>query len=372
MSWAAWRAVALRTVKESASDNIGLAAAGVAFYGFLALVPLLSAIVLSYGIFAEPDTVVRHMRALTAVMPADVATSVGEQLMTVVEGSDGGKGFGVLLAVALALFGARNGAGALVSALNIAYDEDEKRGFVRLNLIALAITAAGALAAMLAALAVAALAAVGTLLPYANDALLILGTILSYVLLTLAGAAGAAALFRFAPSRTGARWRWITPGSILAGLLWLGLTLGFGAYVAHIAHFNATYGSLGAVIALLTWLYLSSYALLFGGELNSELERQSKCETEPPADIRSPEAVAPAARAMPLSANATESPGDQSFIAARVAARAARGAGLPKVGWITSGMATLGLTMLRREGRSGLGLALVAAAAGITWMRRRI
>lgn len=271
LSWRDWRAVLVRTWKEASDDNIGLVAAGVAFYGFLALVPLLSAVVLTYGIFAEPGTVVRHMQALTAVMPRDVARSVGEQLLSIVAGSDGKKGVGLLVAIAIALFGARNGAGALVTALNIAYDASEKRGFVRLNLLALTITACAAAGAGLAALSVTALAAAANLLPYANDALLIIGTILTYTLLTLAGAAGAAALYRFAPCRPSARWIWISPGSILAGLLWLAVTLGFGAYVANIAHYDATYGSLGAVVALLSWMYLSSYALLFGAELNSEL-----------------------------------------------------------------------------------------------------
>lgn len=376
MSWREWRSAAVRTWNESSDDNIGLAAAGVSFYGFLALVPLLSAIVLSYGIFAEPATVIRHMHALTSIMPPDVAKSVGEQLMTVVEGSDGKKGLGVVLAIALALFGARNGAGAIVVALNIAYDEKETRSFVRLNLIALAITTAAGFAAVVAALAVVALAAVGSLLPYTNDALLVAGTILTYALLTFAGAAGAAALYRFAPSRPGARWVWISPGSIVAGLLWLALTLGFGAYVANIAKFDATYGSLGAVVALLTWLYLSSYVLLFGAELNSELEHQTACDTRSrkhghPVE-RETTVVDPAPLPAVLPAPATEvQPDDQSIVVARIAAGAAQVAGLPRIGWVTSGLASVGLTMLRRRGRSRAGLALVAMAVGITWLRPR-
>lgn len=372
MPWSAWRAIAVRTWREASDDNIGLIAAGVAFYGFLALVPLLSATVLAYGIVAEPETVIRHMRALMEVMPRDVALSVGEMLMTVVTGSDGAKGLGIAVAIAIALFGARNGAGAIVSALNIAYDEKEKRGFVRLNLVALTITACAALAAVVAALAVAALGAIGELLARANDALVILGTLLTYVLLTLGGAAGAAALYRFAPSHDGGRWVWISPGSLLAALLWLALTLGFGAYVAHVARYDS-YGSLGAVVALLSWLYLSSYVLLFGAELNSEVEHQSALAAgvPPPEPLSEPRAPA-ADQAAPAPAPVVPaSPDRPSFVAARVAARAARTTGLPKVGWLTSGMATLGLALLRRRGRTPAGLALVAAATGIAVLRGR-
>jgi membrane protein len=392
MPWAAWRAVAVRAWNESSEDNIGLVAAGVAFYGFLALVPLLGATVLSYGIFAEPDTVVRDMRALTSIMPPDIARTVGEQLMTIVDGSDGKKGLGVLLAIAIALFGARNGAGAIISALNIAYEEKEKRNFLWLNLTSLAITAAAVLAAILAALAVAALSALGSLVPYANDALLILGTVLTYALLTLAGAAGAAALYRFGPSRRKARWMWISPGSIFSGLFWLALTLGFGAYVANIAHFDATYGSLGAVVALLTWLYLSSYVLLFGAELNSELEHQTAEDTTtgaaqplgarrawvadhvadapPPAGPPSP----PVPLALPVPPDIAARPASSEasgFVVSRLGARLARAASLPQIGWISSGMASVGLALLRKRGRAVAGAALLAGAAGLSLLRRK-
>ena len=135
----AWIAVARRSWSETSNDNVGLIAAGVAFYGFLALVPLLGATVLVYGLIADPSTVMRDMTQLTSVMPSDAAKLIGEQLMNVVTTSDGKKGLGLLLALALALFGARNGAGAVITALNIAYEEEEKRGFLRVNLLAIGI-----------------------------------------------------------------------------------------------------------------------------------------------------------------------------------------------------------------------------------------
>jgi len=271
-------AVAIRAWAEASDDNIGLVAAGVAFYGFLAIVPLLGALVLTYGIFADPRTVVDTVNQLTAVMPADAARLIGEQLMGVVQGSDGKKGLGLLFALCVALFGARNGAGAIITALNIAYEEHEKRGLVVLNLTALAITAGAVLVALVAIVAVTALGALDELLGH-QPVLVALGRILSYLLFLLAAAAGAATLYRFGPSRAQPRWQWITPGSFFTALGLLVLTLGFGFYVTSFGNYNATYGSLGAVVVLLTWFYLSSYVLLLGAELNSEFEHHVAADT---------------------------------------------------------------------------------------------
>ena len=272
---AGWKDILTRTWKEAGEDNAGLVAAGVSFYGFLALVPLLGAIVLSYGLIAEPALVMRNMQNLTAVMPADAAKLIGDQLMNVVKTSGTKKGFGLLLALALALFGARNGAASIVTALNIAYEEQETRSFIRLNLLALAITVAGVLVAIIALVAIAALGYLKTLFPDAPSVVLVAGKILSYLLVALGGAAGAATLYRYAPNRRTSKWVWLTPGSLFAAVAWVALTVGFGIYVASFGNYNATYGSLGAVVVMLTWLYLSSYVLLLGAELNSELEHQT-------------------------------------------------------------------------------------------------
>lgn len=279
MPLVAWKDVVVRTYKESSIDNVGLAAAGVAFYGFLALVPLLGATVLTYGLVAEPQTVMRHMQALTAKLPTDVAKLIGEQLLGVVQTSEGKKGIGLLAALAVALFGARNAAGAIVTALNIAYEEPEKRGFIKVTLLALAITGGGVFATVIASIAIASLGLIENFLPKSNSLIIAVGKVFSYVLLGLAAAAAAATLYRYGPSRHEAKWIWITPGSLLFALAWMILTLGFGFYVANFGNYGATYGSLGAVMVLLTWLYLTSYALLFGGELNSELEHQTALDS---------------------------------------------------------------------------------------------
>lgn len=373
MPRAAWIAVAKRTWAETSSDNIGLIAAGVAFYGFLALVPMLGAVVLLYGLAAEPATVMHDITQLTSVMPADVAHLIGEQLMNVVKTSDGKKGLGLLLALSLALFGARNGAGALITALNIAYEEEESRGIVRVNLLALGMTTAAALVAIIALIAIAALGHLEALVPNAPDAVLVLGKIGVYLAMTLAGAAGAATLYRYGPSRKRARWTWLTPGSIFAALLWLSVTIGFGIYVANFGNYNATYGSLGAVVVTLTWLYLSSYILLFGAELNSELEHQTAEDTtrsHAPLGGRGAW-VADHVASAPVQAEPTASTDSAShdYAAGRLAGRVASVVGLPGIGWKASIASTLGLYLLRR-GQGAAGVAVLGAAAAAVWFGR--
>ncbi|WP_242154681.1 YihY/virulence factor BrkB family protein [Sphingomonas sp. BAUL-RG-20F-R05-02] len=385
-----WKEVFVRTWSEAGDDNVGLVAAGVAFYGFLALVPLLGAIVLSYGLVADPQTVVHNMQGLTSVMPGDAAKLVGEQLMNVVKTSGSKKGLGLLLALALAVFGARSAAGSIVTALNIAYEEKEKRSFIVVNLLALGITAAGVVVAVLAVVAIAALGHLESLLPTAPGFLVILGKLLSYVALALAGAAGAATLYRYGPSRTKPRWVWLTPGSILAALLWLALTLGFGIYVANFGNYNATYGSLGAVVVLLTWLYLSSYILLFGAELNSELEHQTAEDTtggasKPMGDrgAWAADHVAPTKAQKDESVDAAvqsiDAERDQltsqpsfvtEYITARTGSRLGVAVGARRAGMLSSSIAVLGLGFMRRRGKVTQGLTLLAVAAGLNWLAR--
>jgi membrane protein len=275
MPAAAWKDIAARTYKRTWDDNVGLVAAGVAFYGFFALLSLLGLIVLSYGFVADPKTVVEHMRALTAVLPTDVAFVIGDQLMTAVKASEGTKGLGILLAFVVATYGGTNGAAAVITALNIAYEEKEKRNLWRFYLLAVSMTLGALIVALFALAATAAVGALQKLLPQAADATLIAGKIVGYALLTLAAAAIAATLYRFGPSREDAQWRWITPGSAFAAVAWLVLTMAFGFYVGNFTDYHASYGSLGAVVALLTWMYLSAYAFVFGAELNSEIEHQT-------------------------------------------------------------------------------------------------
>ena len=383
-----WKAVAVRTWKQAGEDNLGLVAAGVAFYAFLALIPLLGSIVLTYGLIATPQTVQSNVQSLAAMMPAEAAKLIGEQLTAVIETSGGKKGLGLLLALAIALFGARNAAGSVITALNIAYEEEETRGFIKVNLLALAITAIAVILAIVAMGAVAALGHLETLLPGLPGALLVFGKILSYGILLAGASASAATLFRYAPDRKKAKWLWITSGSIFAAVGWIILTLGFGFYAANFGNYGKTYGSLATVVVLLTWVYLSAYILLFGAELNSELEHQTvEDTTEGPAkplgqrDAWSADHVASDASAdASVPAKSDAPPVEQSdlprpsgghpYLASRAAARVGRVAGGAKVGMIGSALATVGLGMLRRPGRARAGTALLVGAALLSILHR--
>jgi len=271
----AWGDILKRTYKRVWDDNVALVAAGVAFYGFFALLSLLGLIVLAYGFFAAPMTVIEHMYALTAVLPTDVAAIIGDQLMTAVRASEGTKGFGILIAFAVATYGGTNGAAAIITALNIAYEEKETRSLWRFYLLAIAMTLSALAVALLALAGTAALAFLQKLVPHASLAAVIAGRIVGYVALTFFAALVASVLYRIGPAREDAKWKWITPGSTFAALSWLLLTVAFGFYVAHFTNYRASYGSLGAVVALLTWMYLSAYMFVVGAELNSEIEHQT-------------------------------------------------------------------------------------------------
>ncbi len=275
MPAAAWRQIGARTWQRTWIDNVGLVAAGVAFYGFLAFVPLLGMIVLTYGALADVQTVIANLQTLTDFLPPDIALLVGDQLLAAVTTSGTLKGTGIAVALALGLYGGTNGAGSIMIALNIAYHEKEKRSLSRFYAIALLITCGAVVLGLGALAAIAAIASLDRLLPQASPAAIILSKLVAYVGILLVAAGLATVLYRYAPSRENPRWRWITPGSLFTAATWLILTLLFGFYLTQVTSYEATYGALGAVIALLTWIYLSAYVLVIGAELNSEVEHQT-------------------------------------------------------------------------------------------------
>jgi len=278
-----WWDVLVRTWKEAGDDNVGLLAAGVAFYAFLSIVPLLAATVLVYGLVAEPETVAEHIRALFGMLPEDAAALIGDQLRSMTESPDAAKGWSLVVAVALAVYGASKGSGAIVTALNIAYEVKESRGFIKSTLLSLLMTVGALVVLVIAAAGISVMGWVEALFPgfpgWAHKAF----QILFWAVAVLAVGFGLAAVYRYAPNRPDAPWVWISPGSALATLLWLAGSLGFGFYVSNFGNYNATYGSLGGVVVFLTWLYLSAYIVLMGGELNSELERQQAMAAGLPA-----------------------------------------------------------------------------------------
>jgi membrane protein len=402
-----WKEIILRTFKEGAKDNIALVAAGVAFYAFLAIVPLMGATVLTYGFIARPETVLKNMQSVMAIAPPNIAETVGGMLLNVVKSSGSKKGLGIFVALGVAIWGARNAAGSIMIALNIAYEEEEQRGFVRKTLTALAMTLGLVLLGLAAVAAMGALHYVQQLWPGSSATAALLGRLLTYPLLAVGAAATAATIYRYGPSRQKAKWTWLTPGSIFSAVGWLVTTVGFGLYVTRFANYNATYGSLGGIVALLTWIYLSAYVFLFGAELNSEVEHQTakdttaggnkplgargawsadhvadgpddegkEGETGKPSPMSSDGAgegssAARHSHPQPIPQAVAGSSSAHPYLVSRTASRIGSFAGLEKIGMVSSILSTAGLSLLRTKGKAKAGAALLGAAAGLAWFGR--
>jgi membrane protein len=269
-----WKEVLKATWKETGKDNVSIIAAGVAFYIFTALVPLLTAVVLTYGLVADPASVEKDMQSMTGVLPQGANEIIGEQLHSMVQSSGGKTGFALILALLVALYGASKVSTSLMTAMNIAWGVEEKRGFIKRTLIALAIVAGMVIAILAAVLAISAVSLIESLLPSLGGVAHVVLQILSFVLAAGVVVLMLAVIYRYAPNRPNAKWAWVTPGSIVAAIVWALATIGFAFYVANFGSYNATYGALGAVIVFLTWLYLTSYIILMGAEMNAVLEQE--------------------------------------------------------------------------------------------------
>jgi membrane protein len=269
-----WKEIAKASWKEAGKDNITLIAAGVAFYAFSALVPLLTAFVLTYGLVAEPSSIVSHSQMLTNAMPKESAGIIGEQLKSMSETAGTKTGFALLIALLIALYGASKGAGSLMTGLNIAWGTKESRGFVKRTIIAIGMVTGAVVAMVGAILAMSAMNFLEELLPALGGVGHVLLKLLSFALAGALVIIVLAAIYRYGPDRPNAKWKWVTPGSIIATVVWVLATVGFGFYVANFGSYNATYGSLGAVIVFLTWLYLTAYIILLGAEMNAVLEQE--------------------------------------------------------------------------------------------------
>lgn len=263
-----------RLYRSIAEDRILLTAAGVAFYVLLALVPTLTAIVSIYGLFNNPAGVVDQVEMLVGIVPRGGLDIIRDQLLRLTVQSNNTLGLTLIFSLALALWSASAAAKAMFEALNIAYGEEEKRSFIHLSALALLFTLGGALAACLVVAVLVVLPAVMLLLP-GGDGLEWIVRLSSYGLMMLVVLAVLAALYRWGPSRQAAKWRWITPGVLLTVPLFGIVSAVFSWYVATFTDNNATYGSLGATIGLMTWLWITMTLVIIGAEVNSEIEHQT-------------------------------------------------------------------------------------------------
>jgi membrane protein len=278
ISWRGWKDILWRTYQEFQDDRLLAISAGVVFFALLALFPAVTAIVSLYGLFAEPATISEHIGIINTFAPDQLVSIVEEQIKRLVARDNAQLGFGAILGIGIALWSANAGMKALMDALNVVYEEREKRGFFKLNLISLAFTLAAVAAVLFAIGAV-------VLVPLALDRIG-LGTVSERLIefgrwpvLVVTILFGLALLYRYGPSRTKAKWRWLSVGSLVATLLWIAGSAALSYYIRHYANYDATYGSLGTGIGLMMWLWVSTSAILFGAELNAEMEHQTAVDT---------------------------------------------------------------------------------------------
>jgi membrane protein len=273
-----WWEVLRRTWSEIGEDNISHLAAGVGFYALIAIFPAFGALVALYGLIANPADVERHTMLLAAFMPAESLKLLTDALHNLVAKNHAGLSVGLVVSVLIAIWSARVGTGALMTALNVAYGEREKRNFIWFNAVALALTGGLVLFGIIAIFTVAVIPAALHFLPFPESWTNLISAVrwpILFVLVMLA----LAVIYRIAPSREQPRWQWVSPGALGATVLWVIGSALFSLYVGRFGSYNETYGSLGAVVVLLLWFWLSSYIILAGAELNAELERQTARDT---------------------------------------------------------------------------------------------
>jgi membrane protein len=263
----------LDALKDKAKrDNVTLLAAGVAFFSLLALVPALVALVSVYGLVADPSDVESQVEDALAAAPTEVRDLVVQQLSSITQDSGGALGLAAVVSLVIALWSASSGVKNLIAAINVAYDEDESRGFVKLRSVSLAFTIGAIVFLVVSFVLIAVLPSVLADTGLGTAGRVAAGALRWFVL--LAGMLIAlAVLYRYGPDREGAAWSWISPGAVVATLMWLAGSALFAFYTANFGKYNETYGSLGAIVVVMLWLFISALAVIIGAELNAVLER---------------------------------------------------------------------------------------------------
>jgi membrane protein len=272
--WAGWKDILWR-VYASVNDNRLLAvAAGVVFYSLLAIFPAIAAFVSLYGLIADASTIDSHLSLAAGIFPAGAVDILHEQIARLTAKSDAKLSLGFITGLAVALWSANAGMKAIIDALNVVYDEKEKRSFVKLNLLSLLFTLIAILSLMIALAAVVIAPMVFSAVGLSSLWSLAI-VVLRWPLLLVLAAIALAAIYRYGPSRAEARWQWLSLGSGAAAIGWLITSALFSWYIAHFGAYNATYGSLGAAVGMMMWMWISAIVILLGGELNAEIEHQT-------------------------------------------------------------------------------------------------
>ena len=272
--WQGWKDILWRAYEKMNENRLLSVAAGVVFYALLALFPAVTAFVSLYGLVADASTIDRHLSLASGILPSGAVDILHEQLTRLTSNRTSSLSFGFVFGLLFALWSANSGMKAVIDSLNVAYGETEKRSFIRLNLISLAFTLGAFLLLTLAvgAVVVAPIVLMHLGLGGVADTLVRLlrwPVLLAFVIVALA------ILYRYGPSRREARWTWLSVGSAAAAIGWLVSSALFSWYIANFGTYNATYGSLGAAIGMMMWMWISMIVVLLGAQLNAEIEHQT-------------------------------------------------------------------------------------------------
>lgn len=271
-----WKDILIRTYKEFNEDQLPMIAAGVSFYTLLAIFPGLAAFVALYGLFADVAEAQKHLQVLSHFLPGTTLKFIGDQMIRLAEAQKGGLSVTFVVGLFTSIWSANGAVKALMTGLNIAYEQHEKRSWLRRTFVSLGFTL-GLLVFGIAAIAV--LSAGPAVEAFAGRHAAFMLNLISWPILFIGMGVGIALLYRWAPSRDPARFEWITWGSLVAMLLWIGVSALFSLYVGNFAHYDRTYGSLGAVVGFMMWNWLTNLIILAGGELNAEIEAQTAVDT---------------------------------------------------------------------------------------------
>jgi len=273
-----WGDILRRVYNNIQKDRVITIAAGVTFFSLLAIFPAIAALVAIYGLFADPATISSNLDSLSGLLPGGAIDVIRDQMTRIASHGKGTLGLAFAIGLLVSLWSANAGIKSVFDALNLVYNEEEKRGFIRLNLMSLTFTVA---AIMFGLFGIAAIVVLPIALNYiglgsATDLIL---KVARWPILFLLVALALTFIYRYGPSRSKPKWRWITWGSAFAALAWIVGSVLFSWYAANFASYNQTYGSLGAAVGLMIWLWLSAIVILVGGELDAEMEHQTARDT---------------------------------------------------------------------------------------------
>lgn len=270
-----WKDTLMRVKEEIKHDRLSMVSAAMAYYALFAFVPALTSVVLIYAWVSDPGEIAGHIAQLKQFLPAEMMDTVNEQLQGLASKASSKLGLGAIFSLLLSGWAASKGTKAFIEAMNIIYEEEDQRGFFKLNALAIGLALLGS---VLAILAIGVIVGIPAITSFLNlpDNMKIIGTVASWLVLLAIFSFYLSVIYRYGPDRQKAKWKWVSSGAVIASILFAIASALFSWYAKEFGNFNKTYGSMGAVIVLMTWFFISSFVILVGAEINAELEHQTK------------------------------------------------------------------------------------------------